>query len=62
MPAHSRIVASKIPNGNHKIMVHVASGVGRKASLPSWNTNGFGYLSLGICVLELVFMSSFLIT
>lgn len=40
----------------------VADGVGKKASLPSWNISGFGYFSLGIIKLALLLHSSLLIT
>lgn len=39
-------MARKNPNGSHMNMASVASGVGLKANLPSWNNKGLGYLCL----------------
>ena len=47
-PMEIRKIARIIPMGSHMNMARVAAGVGRKASLPSWKTSGFGYFSRGI--------------
>lgn len=53
-------MAMTIPMGIHMNMERVANGVGKKASLPSWNIRGFGYLCLGNTeVLELLLLSLF---
>lgn len=41
------IMARADPKGNHMNVAVIASGVGLKASLPSWNISDFEYLSLG---------------
>lgn len=55
-------MAKRIPNGNHMNIYRVAEGVGRNASLPSWNIRGFGYLSLGNTELGLPLPSSLFTT
>lgn len=42
-----RKMLREMPKGSHRNMASVAMGVGLKAILPSWNTRGFGYRSLG---------------
>jgi len=43
------IKARTKPKGTHMNNARVASGVGLRASLPSWKIRGLGYLSLGRC-------------